>query len=346
MQGGQTAADGRVDVLSSQPHYGNHLAPIWFGLPEDRRGTWWAAGICADRGNVEGVTGWRRGYPPEQQRPVLVAGYIDEMALAAPSIYLEHGAGQTYRGDGGNRNAAEHESYSGSGGHDRCVLFLCPNETVAARWRNRYQDTPTAVIGCPKLDWWHAHPSAGGGGPLPAVAVTFHADNRLIPEATSALEHYTAGLAEAVAELRQDGWEVLGHGHPRLWQRLRTIWGSLNVEAVEDFGQVLSRADVLCVDNSSVGPEFASTGRPVVWMNAPHFRRDVNHGGRFWDWVDGAITVEDATGLPRACRRALRREPADERARERMVGEVYCAADGHATRRAVDAILRVVDGRR
>ena len=44
------------------------------------------------------------------------------------------------------------------------------------------------------------------------------------------------------------------------------------IEYVPDFDDVLRRADVYACDNSSTLYEFASTGRPVVVLNAPWYR--------------------------------------------------------------------------
>ena len=326
-----------IDVFCTQSHYRTHIAPIWHALPPEERGTWWAAGSEADAGNPEGLPGWRRGYPPGN-RLTVVAGFLDYAWCPGPTVYLEHGAGQTYDGDPTDTTATGHEAYSGSRGHDRARLFLCPSETVAARWRERYETVPAVAVGCPKLDWWHTHPAAGGGGSQPTVAITFHADNRLCPETTTAWRHYEAGLPAAVTDLRAAGWRVIGHGHPRLWKDLRWFWQRIGVEPVEDFNLVLRDADVLVVDNSSTGPEFASTGRPIVWMNAPWYRRHVDHGGRFWRWTDGVPTVDEPGQLAQVLTNAMY-GPTD--GRDRMVADVYVAADGKAAARAAEAILDI-----
>lgn len=296
-----------------------------------------------------------------QPGPVIVAGFADVSKMAGrPLIYVEHGAGQTYPGD---VRSATNGSYSGGLGLGDVVLFLGPSETVAARWRERYPATPAVAVGCPRLDPWHdgsrSSPSSvaslastshsgdsGQGRPArtdrSTIALAFHWDCPLIPETRSAWSHYEHGIRGPVAAWRAAGLRVLGHGHPRAWRQLRPQWIAAGVEPVESFAEVLDRADLLVVDNSSVGPEFASTGRPVVWLNAPWYRRDVEHGGRFWDWPAGQVQVDDVDGLAGGVEIGLSdpRIVADSRAR--MVAEVYAHVDGHAAERAANAIREVI----
>jgi CDP-glycerol glycerophosphotransferase (TagB/SpsB family) len=176
------------------------------------------------------------------------------------------------------------------------------------------------------------------------VAVTFHSEQPsglTCPEAHTAWEHYRQQMPDIVADLRARGWTVLGHGHPRLWRKIGPWWRKLGVEAVQSFDEILARADVLCFDNTSAGPEFASTGRPVVFVNSPDWRRDVWHGGRFWDWPRGQISVDGAAGLADAVDMAWADHPSVAAARQRMVDQIYVACDGHAAERAADAILAV-----
>ncbi|MGH9093845.1 MAG: CDP-glycerol glycerophosphotransferase family protein [Acidimicrobiales bacterium] len=331
-----------IDVFTSQPHYIAHLAGIWAALPAESRGRFYVAGRVADQPNVWGVDGWRIGYPTPGPTPTLVAGYCDEVSLGRPVIYLEHGAGQTYPGD---PRAADHPAYNGTPGHERVALFLCPNDTVACRWRRRYPQTPAVAVGSPKMDAWHKDPGAGRrGAQTPTAAIAFHSDNRICPETVTAFRHYESGLAAAVAELRAAGWGIVGHGHPRLWATMDPFWRSIGVEPVEDFGEVLARAHILAADNTSVLPEFASTGRPVVWMNAPWYRRNVHHGGRFWEWPAGQVTVDAPEELAAAIVDGHSDTDAARAARAAMVEAVYMAADGMATRRAVAAIAQYAPG--
>ena len=326
----------RLDGFGSQRQYQDHIAPVWWALPPEARGHFYVTGILAEEGNTEAIPSWRIGVPPPAAGlPVLVAGWTDESQLGRrPAIYLEHGAGQTY--------IEPHESYSGSAGHDNVRLFLCPSETVADRWRARYPRARVAVVGCPKLDVWHRRlvvDRTWKGVEPRTVAITFHSDARHNSETLSSLPHYEPGLRAAVHDLQAGGWRVLGHGHPRIWARISRVWPDLGVECVRSFDDVLARASVLCVDNSSAGPEFASTGRPLVWMNAPWYRRDVDHGGRFWQWPRDQVTIDHADQLAEAVTRAAEDPPEAAESRAAMVDAVYAFRDGRAAERAAAAIL-------
>ena len=113
------------------------------------------------------------------------------------------------------------------------------------------------------------------------------------------------------------------------------------MEAVKDFGDVLDRADLLVGDNTSALYEYASTGRPVVVMNAPQYRRDVHHGLRFWDYPPG-LQVDRPEQLADTIARALTDPPGAQALRAAAVGETYAYTDGHAARRAVTAIEEIL----
>lgn len=285
-------------------------------------------------------------------RPVLVAGFADMQRVnPSPVVLLEHGAGQAYVD-------TDSGSYSGGAGWERARLFLCPNEAVARRWRATYR-APAVVVGCPKLDRWHhgARYSAQNfarNRPLdsleglepvqrrPTVAITFHWECSIVPETRSAWQHYDRSLPDLVTWAEQAGVELLGHGHPRLWGKIERRWRRLGVEPVEHFADVLERADLLVGDNTSALPEFASTGRPVLWLNAPWYRRDVDHGGRFWTWPQGQVCVDEPGELPERILQALADPPPARLSRSRMVQRVYPLRDGQAAERAADAIERIL----
>lgn len=307
-----------IDCWGSLRHYRDHLAAVWRALPAEVRGTWSDAPT-----------------PHDGTRPIMVAGWRDAQAVRPrPVIYLEHGAGQTY---GGDPRGAGHGSYAGGGGLDHVLLFLCPSRRVADLWRQAYPSTPAAVVGSPKLDPWHG---AARWAERPAgltVAVTFHAEIRLVPETRSAWSHWDAALP---ALAREPGVTMLGHGHPRLWPTIRRRWQQLGVEQVREFGDVLDRADLLVMDNTSAGYEFASTGRPVLVLNAPWYRRHVDHGLRFWSHPPG-IQIDQPGQLVEGVWRAAEDGEAAQAIRRAAVAATYSECDGFAAQRAVAAIMEV-----
>jgi len=258
---------------------------------------------------------------------VLVASYGDEIrAERRPVVLLEHGAGQHYS------NA--HSSYAGGGGRESVELFLCPNEQVAERNRAVYPNAKIQVVGSPKLDRWMSAPRTLRSPPI--VAISFHWQCTASHESQTAWPHYR----DALGVLAQRH-EVLGHGHPRTIKTLEPFYRRNGIEVVSDFEEILDRADVYVIDNSSTGIEAMAAGIPVVWMNSPAYRREVHHGGRFWTWTEGIPTVDGPDELPAAIDLALANDLEHQRRREALVQEVYTFTDGQSSKRAAEAIRQL-----
>jgi hypothetical protein len=252
--------------------------------------------------------------------PVIVAGYRDLLSVKPrPVVLIEHGAGQTY---GGGTPA-----HPGGRNRETVALFICPSERVAALNKARYPDVPAIVVGSPVMDHHHRYPARPEAG---TVAVAFHWNSLVAPEARSAFPYF----ADSVAALSRER-VVIGHGHPRVESALRR-WYSENGITWVSLEDVYRRAEVLIVDNSSVGWEFLSLDRPVVWLNAPWYRKNVNYGMRFWEYADSGVQVDDPADLPFSVAEALLDT---HRARRReVVSQVYTYTDGRASERAARAI--------
>lgn len=316
----------QVDLYASREHYMHHLLPVWAELHvRGLAGQRWAP-------RTDSVTGAQRWGGPTG-RLVLVASYVDAMKVApAPVVVLEHGAGQTYPGD---PLAAEHGSYSGGAGYPHARLFLCPSETVADRWRARYPEVPAVAVGCPKLDPWHRRDFPRADGPT-TVGITWHYDEQLVPETRSAWMHYRAAMPSLVAAQQALGRRVVCSAHPRALSALGPLLAAAGAEVTPYLADLLNEADVLVADNTSALWEFASLDRPVVLLNAPWYRRDVNHGGRFWTWATAGPQADEPNQVGPAIDQALAGGWA---ARRRwVVRQVYAHTDGSATTRAADAI--------
>jgi hypothetical protein len=290
---------------------------------------------------------WARDELPRDVEPgtvTLVAGYCDIQAMRGrgPLVYVEHGAGQHYPGD--PRSAAD-PSYSGGIDHDDVVLFVAPSTTVAERWHDLYPDAAVVVAGCPLLDDWHIGRRPFEQLARPTLAITFHWDCSLIPETRSAFRHYEARLADSVAAWRAHGFDVVGHGHPRVFDTLTPIWRALDVEQ-QPLGWIYDHADLLIGDNTSVLYEFASLGRDVLCLNAPWYRRDVRHGLRFWSDVPGLQANNADEMIERATMLLDRETPvlhASSLLRRGAVAAAYAHVDGYAAWRAVTAIAALED---
>jgi hypothetical protein len=320
----------RLDFLAHEAHFVDHLAAVWHALPEDARGAFvvpFELGERAMRRKVEPA------HAEFTDGPILVASYGDVKRARAshrgPIAWIEHGAGQSYSGDA---KAETSGSYPGGLNRGDVGLFLVPNRHSAGRFRAAYPKARVEMIGCPKLDYLPARDDSEG----PTVALSFHWDCSLTPETRSAYAHF-AGVLPVLAKR----YKVIGHGHPRALDgppRLRRLWQRLGVEIVEDFEDVCRRADVFVADNTSALFEFAATGRPVVVLNAPSYRRTVKHGLRFWEAADVGVQVDRPEDLVGAVGEALQDAPARRAARERALSIVYAHRSG-AAQRAADVLL-------
>lgn len=322
----------RIDLYASLGHYADHLWPIWKALPAALRGESYA-------GNG---TSWWGDRLPARYRPtdrlVLVAGFVDVQRLGnVPIVYVEHGAGQSYTGD---PKVAVHASYPGGRHPANVVGYLCPAERVARQWWGR--GAAVGVVGCPRLDPWLS--GARGDPGRRTLALTFHWNCEVTAESRSALPHYRRALPGLIAQWRAQGWEVLGHGHPRAWGQMNRLWHDLGVEAVRESARVLDRAGLLIADNTSLLYEFAALDRPVVALNAPWYRRDVHHGLRFWNLVPGVQCdgPDDLAGLDLAGQVDL--DP-EGRSRRIVVGQVYSHSDGSSGQRSADWLAELMEDR-
>lgn len=311
-----------IDLYASLPHYLDHLLDATEGLPvhvivptPEMHAHAARRGVTATRGNVTAPGG-----------PTLVGGYVDARAVhrARPLGLVEHGAGQTYLD-------VEHQGYAGGPGWSRLDLVLSPGPHAADRWRAAYPHVTVCEIGAPR----HAAHTAQQ---QPVVACTWHWPCGKSVESGTAWDawHDAVGALEV---------PLLGTWHPR-WSvarrrnQVRDWWAALGVAHTADPEAVFACADVLVCDNTSLAYEFAATGRPVVSLNAPHWRRDVEHGLRFWSHVPG-LCLDAGDDLAAAIDAALC--GAGEPERQAAVAHVYrgTTLDG---RRLLDAWVRSHEG--
>lgn len=317
-----------TDFYASSIQYLDHLAPIWLEIPEDHRGEFLArAGSpVADLAKLDyGI----ETSPPSRgsTRSVVVASFGDLKTVSPrPAVLVEHGAGQTYD------RTTPHPSGPGGPGREGVILFIVPNSRVADLNRASYPDTPNAVVGCPKLDRWVGHTPPPGD---PVVAVSFRWNCPLGPESVGAFPHYQKHLHRLAREFPG----ALGHGHPNILPELAASYIRYGLEITGRFDTVLDEAHIYIVDNSSTMFEFAATGRPVVVLNAPWYRRHVDHGLRFWEYADIGVQVDDPANLNSAIYRALEDAPKQAERRRRIVAAVYADLNGQASTMAATAIL-------
>lgn len=248
------------------PHYMEHLEAIHKHLPDGMRGELLRTGFVV------------KHLPPEDL--VMVAGFSDIAHIPNNRcIFVEHGAGQRYTGLDAKRSV-----YYGGPYPDQVVAYLGPRQAVVDS-----VGLPGRQIGSPVCDPYDLF------GEDSVCAITWHWNARQVcPEADSALRHYIGWLPEIVQALRDQGWEVLGHRHPRLRSNVG-MWRNVGVEEV-DVQTVRRRASLLIADNTSLAFEMAYLGRQNISLNAPWYRRDVEHGLRFWEFPPG-VQADDPDEL-------------------------------------------------
>jgi hypothetical protein len=311
-----------VDVLASEQHFADHCYPIWQALKEPGDFILTHELVSTKIRRWEGAN----ANITDKTRPILVASYGDLKRARRQGrtriARIEHGAGQSYIGPKLN------SSYAGGTDAADVSLMLVPNQYSADLWRRSYPEMQVEIVGCPKLD---SLPRKDPSEPL-TVAVSFHWDGYLVPETISAFNHYRSVLPQLA-----EAYNLIGHGHPRAIigpPMLERRYRRMNIELVPDFAEVCRRADLYICDNSSSLFEFAATGRPVIVLNSPQYRRNIEHGLRFWDAADVGIQVDHPSDLLAAVATALQDGPQQRKARKQALAMVYAYPSGAAQRAA------------
>ena len=332
----------KLDFFARRAHYLDHMAPVWNALPGARRGAFHVAEELepyARQELREPQIEIFEGGVPAGDNPILTAAYGDlNKVIRNPdrkTITMEHGVTQGFQ-------TASYPSAK-IGNRDRVDLALLPNEYVASRFR-AVRETPCEVIGTPKMDRWYYPPFFDPDQSLytqfykfspehkPVLAIAFHwgDKNSDPPESGSAFEHYRKVLPELATR-----YQVIGHSHPLASPEHRQEIERAGIEWVDDFRDVLRRADVYLNDLSSTMYEFLLTGKPVIILNAPWFRRDVHWGIRFWEYSDVGLMVEHPGELFNAIDQTLKEYcTICAEARRRAVADLYPYAGDSALRAA------------
>jgi hypothetical protein len=333
----------RVDFLASELHYADHLLPVWHALPTDTRKTFYGTRPVVKSLEAQGLRavllsgGGDQNTDSGNGNVAVVASGTDltrALRMVRVPVMMEHGAGQSYLGTEATsylRSAAPIKNSVG--------LELVPGPDAAAVYRAVHPNIPCAVIGCPKLDRLHLMPPKPRAK-RPVVCISFHFECVVVPETRSAFEHYRKVLP---ALLQAKGYQVVAHCHPRAKDTIGAALQKMGFEFIPDFAEVMEIADVYCMDHMSTLYEFASLGRPVVVLNAPWYRRNVNHGLRYWDAADVGVQCDEPSDLDAAIRKALVDAPEQQGNRQRALGRVYGYMDGHCAERAADAIVGFAD---
>lgn len=301
-----------LTAYATQPHYLDHLHAMLTHVP-----TRWLTTPNVARHALSLGLHAEIGIPRQPGGPVIVAGYRDarDVHPSRPLALVEHGAGQGYLG-------VEHQGYPGGPGWERLGLLIAGGRHAARRWSRSYDRLEVVEAGCPRLAGLPARPRGGE-----TVAVTFHWPCRQAPETWPALRDWWPQIERLVASRRYD---VVGHWHPR-WEtpsgnRLRRRWERLGVRTVATARELFAEADLLVADNTSLLYEFAALDRPVVVLNSERYRKNVEHGLRFWSHVPGHM-LDPGDDLVTGIATAFRGDPVQQEMRRRATIEAYGTVD-------------------
>lgn len=315
----------KVDAIATYSHYADHIFPIWEALPDEIRGD-----VYLNQGLAyPGALPLREA--KKSTNLALCAGISDTRRSRGAPILCEHGVGQSY---GDSPSASRSSAYAGGDGRGNVVLFLHPNEYSADRDRAKYPRARVEVIGSPYLETLKTIVHADN--PKPVVAISGHWPAGLCNETLSAWGEYHTAFVELAQD---DGFTVIGHGHPRIIKSLAPHYARMGVDVVTSFKEVVARADVFVCDNSSAQFLSAACGVAQVVLDSKWYDPMAEHQLRFWDCADIGPRIRELESLPAAVVSALTRRPwpgADE-----ILGRVFPDV-GDPVQVAVAAIVETV----
>lgn len=210
------------------------------------------------------------------------------MDVSVGCIYMDHGCGQTLDID--------HHFWSRINSKSPFVntmqIFAAPNKIVMETTENNNPNVVSVLCGTPKMDKYHnvnmREKTIADG----LVVFSWHWECKACPETLGGFEYWKERVAIA-----SERFNVAIHGHPRVQDKTRRFAMDNEIEFIRDFDEVMDRAYLYVCDMSSTIYEFAATDRPVLVLNNPWFRREVNHGMRFWEFSDVGVQCNNKSDL-------------------------------------------------
>lgn len=308
----------KIDFLVGERHFADHAKPIWELI--DNKGEFYN----------------RRRNFGRSRKPVVVFSLGDlhkAYKFRKEIIMGEHGTGFSY-GNG-------HGSYVGSQEYrDKVILKLVPNKFAYQAEREANPDENIEIVGVPKMDKYVGR--TWKRNKKPVIAISFHFDCLVCPETRSGYKDF---IVPALKKIPTE-FTLIGHGHPRIIDKLTPMYKAHGIEVVRDFDEVMERADLYMCDNSSTLYEFAFTDRPVVVMNPRYYRKDVRYvnNPRFWDYANVGLNLDDPNKMLRTIRWALMDSDVQKENRRKAVEAVFTFTDGKCSERAAKAIEQAING--
>lgn len=271
----------KILFYASRPHFLDHLWPIYkeFELAEsnDYEARLYLTQPLEHYG--ERSTPLRLSLDINYGDVAVVSSSADAMtcrktAPSRPIIMMEHGVGITF---------PKNQSYAGfTGIRAKVAMFLAPNQWIHDKTWVVLPKKPQAIVGTPKMDKWKDPPK----GNKCRICISFHWNGSAVaPEAGNALEYYVKHLSDYAKAVNRIGYELVGHCHPRIVQEVKPHYKDAGIPFIDNFDEVMETCLLYINDCSSTLYE-AATIMPVIILNAPWFRRDIDFGIRFWKWTD------------------------------------------------------------
>lgn len=325
----------QIDFLARQPYFIDHLLPIYLALPTHMQGDFYAMGDVARNRLVGKVPAAKiRSYIDDGDCggfPIVTAAYGDAVRAATSNpqrrvILLEHGVGLTF----GKAAYAD-----GVGQRNRIAMMPVQNKFVLNKVHPELQHIPHPIVGVPKLDKWKDVQFKKPSGTPLIVFAFHHGDKHSRPaEVGSAWEHYYEYLPHLARS-----HNIAVHQHPSsagTRQAFMDVIRRHGIREIDEFDEVMEKADVLVNDCGSAAYEFSVTGKPVILMNAPWFDLRKEWGIRFWSYSDIGVNVNAPEELHGAILDTLARDPNRLR-RERAVRDLF-PYFGQSVKKTVEVI--------
>ncbi len=311
--------------VATQKQYAHHLIPIYKAMPKTARGlfhvptplhTWLKnQGIEPCHLNTNKGTG-----------PLVTAGICDiETATRRPIIYVEHGVGMQYA------NICFAHLPGGHDARDRVNLFLSPSYRCGKIDQEAHPWAQVSIVGCPKMDKYFVTPNVPKPPTTDYISFSTHWDWPLIPETRSAWPEYRWALKEAARS-----YKILGHAHPRWGDKIYEDFKGIGLIPCREPNEIFEKSMLHICDNSSLLYEFNLLNRPSVVINSKHYRKNVQHGLRFWDHIPGCMT--ENLSLVELIASSLAQKEETEKHRKAIADLTY-VNHGTATQAAVSALL-------
>jgi len=322
----------KFNFIASDRHYIDHMLPIWENLLPQYMGFFYIHESLVNYvKNVKNVRMYNKNslksdlrffYNMSSEKIYTITATYGDLELANIGeknlILMEHGAGQMYN--------ACHPAWMRSNYNSNTVLLLATNEILAKRFKEN-NNIPVEIVGCPKLDAMIFDNCIKND----KIAISFHYNCQILPETQTAFKYYKDIIPKVAKE-----FNLLGHGHPVHWNFMEKYYKDNKIKAIKNFEQIAKQVDIYIVDNSSTLFEFAALDKPVIVLNCPAYRKDVEHGMRFWEFADIGLQVNKSEELIPTIYETINKDPQRER-RIEIVKEIYPYL-GESVNRFIDVI--------